>query len=405
MLELLRENRPFRRLITAHAQSQLGSGAAYVALLLLAYHRLHSGWAVALVLLGDFLPGIVLSVPGGALADHYDRRLLAVTGDLVRAVAFVGMAVIPSFPAMVALALLAGGGSALWRPAVSAALPGLVERERRNAATAAYGACMNLGMTLGPGLSALLLLFLSPAVVLIVNGASFGLSALLLRGVPMERPPRDGTAAAEPPGSLRAVVGDMGTVARLPGLFALIAVTAATYLTGALINVGEPLLAVGPLHAGNTGYALLVACCGVGMLAGTYSNARASAEVARLRDRWLLGIALSGATLIGSGLAPSLWVALATFAATGVSNQLIAGPATRLIQELAPEHLLGRAFGLADMLENLGLVLAFLAAGALSGPVGARGVFHIAGLATLLLALVGAASFRLRPLVPVVLSE
>ena len=31
------------------------------ALLLVAYERLHSGWAIALVLLGEFLPGIVLA--------------------------------------------------------------------------------------------------------------------------------------------------------------------------------------------------------------------------------------------------------------------------------------------------------------------------------------------------------
>jgi MFS family permease len=74
-----------RRFFLAHFQSELGTGAAYVALLLVGYERLHSGWAIALVLLANFLPGIVLAAPFGALADRLDRRRLAVGVDLIRA--------------------------------------------------------------------------------------------------------------------------------------------------------------------------------------------------------------------------------------------------------------------------------------------------------------------------------
>ncbi|HTP23600.1 MAG TPA: hypothetical protein VMJ65_28600 [Solirubrobacteraceae bacterium] len=42
------------------------------------YHRLHSGWAIALVLLADFLPGIVF----GALADRFSQRSLAVDAEV-----------------------------------------------------------------------------------------------------------------------------------------------------------------------------------------------------------------------------------------------------------------------------------------------------------------------------------
>lgn len=113
-----------RRFFIAHFQSELGNGAAYVALVLVAYHRLHSGWAIALVLLADFLPGIVLAAPFGALADRMPRRRLAVGADMLRAGAFIALAVVPSFAATVGFALLAGVGTALFRPAVNAALRG-----------------------------------------------------------------------------------------------------------------------------------------------------------------------------------------------------------------------------------------------------------------------------------------
>ena len=117
---------PLRRFFAAFFQSQVGTGAAYVALLLVAYQRLHSGWAISLVLLGEFLPGIVLSPLFGSLADRISRRRLAVCADLLRAVCFVAIAIVPSFAATVGFALLAGVGTALFRPAINSALPGLV---------------------------------------------------------------------------------------------------------------------------------------------------------------------------------------------------------------------------------------------------------------------------------------
>ncbi|MEA2408890.1 MAG: hypothetical protein QOE69_3009, partial [Thermoleophilaceae bacterium] len=37
------------------AQSALGNGAAYVALLVVAYERFHSAWAISLILFADFV--------------------------------------------------------------------------------------------------------------------------------------------------------------------------------------------------------------------------------------------------------------------------------------------------------------------------------------------------------------
>lgn len=403
MIAVLRDRRGFRRLLLAHAQSQLGSGAAYVALLLIAYHRLHSGWAVALVLLGDFLPGIVLAAPFGALADRLDRRRLAVVADLIRATAFVAIAVIPSFGATIAFALLAGVGSALWRPAVNSALPGLVADAERSAATAAYSLCQSLGLTMGPALSALALLVFSPAAVLAVNGVTFAISALTLAGVPLGRAPREPEPAPASPPAGRARYG-LRAVVRVPGVAALIALSSATLLGAAMMNVAEPLLSVGPLHGGGAGYAMLVVFYGLGMTIGGVVNSRAPSAVDRLRGRWLAGMALTGAMLVASGLAPGLVIATATFALTGVGNALTTGPELRLLQELTPERMLGRVFGLYDAVQNGALAIAFVLGGLLLGMAGARTVFLLAGGLTVTVSMLGALSLRtagVRPAVPV----
>lgn len=396
---LLLRDRGLRRFFVAFFQSQVGTGAAYVALLLVAYHRLHSGWAISLVLLGEFLPGIVLTPVFGSLADRISRQRLAVCGDLLRAGAFIALALIPSFTATVALALLAGVGTALFRPAINAALPGMVAPDDRSRLVALFYASVNTGLMLGPALTAGMLLFTGAQEVLLVNAASFGVSALLLAGVDLG--PRGGEQAADgdDDAGRESVWAETRTGARaaaqIPGVALVIVVGALVVVTGAMFNVLAPLLATGPLHVGGTGYSMLWALYGTGMVAGSWVNARAGSEIAGLRRRWLLGMALSGLAMADAAVAPNLGLALVAFTLIGLGENLLVGPEMRLVQELVPERLLGRVFGVKDVLENIAFVIAFVGAGALLTFAGVRVVFVGAGVVTVALAMFGVLMFRL----------
>src|SRR5918992_3921292 len=96
-LDLLRTERRARLFFVAHAQSSIGTGAGYVALVVIAYDRFRSPWAISLVLLADFLPAMVLGPVFGAAADRWSRRACAIASDVARAVAFIGIAVVDSF--------------------------------------------------------------------------------------------------------------------------------------------------------------------------------------------------------------------------------------------------------------------------------------------------------------------
>jgi MFS family permease len=399
MLGLLKKNRNLQRFFAAFLQSQIGTGAAYVALLLVAYHRLHSGWAISLVLLGEFLPGIVLAPLFGSLADGPHRRKLVVCADLLRAACFVALAVVPSFAATVGLALLAGVGTALFRPAVNAALPGMVDPERRSKLIALFYATVNTGLMVGPALTAGLLLFTSAEVVLVINAVTFFVSALLLAGVdlgPHAGDPAEHDEAAARESVLSQTLAGARAVAGIPGVPVVMIIGALVVLTGAMLNVLAPLLATGPLGAGGSGYGVLMALYGTGMVAGSWFNARAGSEIPGLRKRWLFGIALSGLAMAGAAVAPSLVIALIAFTFIGLGENLLVGPEMRLVQELVAERLMGRVFGLKDALENVAFVGAFLGAGALLSVSGVRVVFAGAGLLTLALAGVGAFCFRQR---------
>jgi MFS family permease len=347
------------------------------------------------VLLADFLPGIVLAALFGALADRLPRRRLAVGADLLRAVAFIALAVTPSFGATIAFALLAGVGTAMFRPAVNAALPGMVDQEQRTPATALFGTNISLGMTIGPALTALVLLFGPPTVVLAANGVTFLISAALLSTVPLgsgaaSSDERDPQAAKVSVWS--ATLEGARSARRIPGVAMLLTLCTVAILAGALMNVAEPLLTTGPLHAANSGYALLIAVYGASMAAGSLALSKAGSSLSRLRGFLLFGLFFQGAGMIGSAVAPSLACAIASFAVTGASNALAAGPEVRLLQELAGERLLGRVFGLRDMLAYIAYVLAFLGAGVVLEVLGVRAVFALGGI--VLVALSAAAWLR-----------
>ena len=94
---LLREEPRARLFFLALTQSALGTGAAYVALLLVAYERFHSPWALSLVLLADLMPAMLLGPVFGAAADRWSRRSCAVVADLLRFVAFTGIWLVDDF--------------------------------------------------------------------------------------------------------------------------------------------------------------------------------------------------------------------------------------------------------------------------------------------------------------------
>src|SRR4051812_32083970 len=176
-----------RRLLAAHIQSSLGTGAAYVALLVIAFERFHSAFAVSAVLLCELVPSLVLGALLGAAADRWSRRTILVTADVLRAAAFIGLALVDSFAATVALAALAGVGQAAFQPAVMASLPSVVSEERLPTATGAYGAIQEFGYTVGPVLAAGAFAIVGTTAVLFANGVTFAISAALLATLPLGR--------------------------------------------------------------------------------------------------------------------------------------------------------------------------------------------------------------------------
>src|SRR5581483_232213 len=121
----------------------------------------------------------------------------------------------------------------------------------------------------GPALTALVLLFGPPTFVLAANGVTFLVSAAVLRTLRIDREtaPNDGTSPDGRTSLWASTVEGARSARRLPGVSMMLMIGAVSIMAGALMNVAEPLLATGPLHAGSSGYSVLVAVYGAAMAA------------------------------------------------------------------------------------------------------------------------------------------
>ena len=392
VLDLLRHERRARIFFLALAQSSLGTGAGYVALLLVAYERFRSPWAIGLILLADVLPAMVLGPVFGAVADRFSRRAAMIVADLVRVVAFGGIALVDGFVPSLLLALVAGVGTGLFTPSALSALPTVVEQRRLPAASALYGAVMDLGFVTGPGLGALALLAGGPEVILVFNSVTFGMSALLLVAVRFgARPSAPG--AEEQPGLLRAAREGLVTTARFPGLRVVLIASAVALFFGGFFNVGEVLLATEVLDVGDSGYAVLVSIYGVGFIGGSLAGGKGG-TLPELKWRYLAGMLLMACGFMASGAAPSLPVALFTFTVGGFGNGLMLVYERLLIQALVPDAVSGRVFGVKDSLTAWAWALAFLAGAAVLSVLDIREMVTLAGIGALVTWLVSLVALR-----------
>ena len=350
-------------------------------------------WAISLILLADFIPAMLFGPIFGAAADRWSRRNCLILSDVLRGVAFLGIALVDSFAATVALALLAGAGTGLFNPASLAAVPSLVKPERLPAATALYGAITDVGFIVGPALAALLLLFGGPEVILFANAATFVVSAVVLTRLPFGAAPAVDDAESPRPGLLREAREGLATIAGMAGIRAVIVASGAMLLFAGLFNVAELPFATDELDAGDAGFGALTAVYGLGFVAGSLSGSRGG-ETAVLKRRFLGGLALVGAGFIACGLAPDFAVAVPAFALAGVGNGLLLVYERLLIQTTVDDSVMARTFGVRDGFSAWAFAVAFLAAGGLIEALGVRTVLLLAGAGGLLVWALSAIALR-----------
>ena len=194
--QLLR-NGPLTRLLVGEFVSSIGDWLYLVAILILVYEVTEDPVVLGLVGAARVLPYLVLSIPAGIVADRFDRRMVLLSTDVARGLLMLVIAAIVFLdgPIWLVIALAIGGTcfATFFGPAIGAYLPNLVEDEDQlGPANSAWSTLDNLAFMVGPAVAGILIAAGGLVVAFLLNAASFAVIAVVLWGLPRNRPDEDG---------------------------------------------------------------------------------------------------------------------------------------------------------------------------------------------------------------------
>lgn len=361
--------------------SALGSSVTAVALPLTAISVLHATpFQVSVVTAAGFVAWLVIGLPAGVLSQRLPLRGVQVAMDLTRCVAILSIPVawyahLLTVTHLALAALVVSFSTVLFDVSNSTFLPSIVPREAlaaRNSATSAMHATTELA---GPSLGGLLVQTAGAVPALVVDAASYVVSALLLRTLParqVERPeawPRVGAMIRE---GWRYVSGH--PVMRP----CMIAATTVNFVCGGLLAL-LPLylvrgLGVSPLLVG-----LLLATEGVGSLIGASLT---PAIVRRLGSGQ--AVRLASLTIAAAALLLPLATGVIGIALFALGNATFAGGvvvfsicARTHRQVASPPELLSRVMATVRFVSWGAIPVGSLTAGLVASSLGARGALAI----------------------------
>lgn len=389
MVRILR-HRSFRHLWAANLLSLLGSQISRIGLLLYLFESRDSVGALALLVVVETLPGVVIAPFAGAVVDRFSKRGVMLAADLVRAALMGAILLAPTLGMIYLMAGLHAVVTVFFQPAKSAAIPLMLEPDDLNEANGADQAASNVMMILGPVVGAHLLVSYGLAATLLVDVATFLLSALLVTRLVIRPVPGSGERF-----SAAAVAGEIrdGWSYLLEHRLALhlnVLLFAALVCTGVWIPLA-PFFIRDYLGAPEALLGWQLAVFGWGAVLGGLVAPRLVARFGR------------GVTLFGGFVAEA--VALSVYATVphpgastgviflwGVAVSVIVVPFYSILQAAVEERFLGRVFSVVKQGESVAVFLAMLTAVALAERFGSHLILLATGLAYLALTLASTAT-------------
>ncbi|WP_433476076.1 MFS transporter [Spirillospora sp. CA-142024] len=374
----LLRHRDFRLLWIGQATSKLGSSVTSVALPLVAVATLDaSTFQVALLSAAAWLPWLLIGLPAGAWVDRLPRRPVMLAGDLAALLLFLSVPVAAwldrlTIVHLLGVALGAGTASVFFQTAYQAYLPSLLDREEvadGNAKLQSTEAAAQVG---GPGAAGLVVQFAGAVNALLLDAASFLVSALCLLGI-RAREPRDGDARRN--GTLLREIGEgLRFVGRDPYLRVLALFSAAS-------NIGligyQSILVVFLIREVGVSPGMVGALAAAASLGGVLGAASATFWARRFgSSRSLLAAEIGAApfglliplTTPGAGLALTVAGGFAVAAGAAVGNVLKGS----FRQTYSPPALLGRVTVSMQLVGYGTIPLGALLGGTLGDALGVR---------------------------------
>jgi MFS family permease len=378
--------------------STAGDELARVALTVLVYQRTSSPLLSALTFAIGYLPWLLGGPLLSAFADRLPRHRVLIATDAARAVLLAVMA-IPGMPlpAMLALLFLVSLGSPPFESARSALMADVLDGDRYAVASSLTNIMLQLAQVGGFVVAGALVSALHPSAALLIDAATFAVSAAWLWARLQRRPAPVRESGAEPGTLWQDAADGLRLIRRSPRLLAIVGVLwVATLFTYAVEGVAAPW--VDEFGRGVSALGVLLAANPLGVVVGGLVIARLVPPAKRERlvvplvvlSLVAVGVAGVVGLLLGSGTLPfGLVVGLLFVSGIGAAWLI---PLNVSFVQAVPSAFRGRAFGVAVSglygVQALGALGAGLAAERISpsGAVALSGVLGLIVVAPILLA-------------------
>lgn len=355
------------------------------------YDLTHDPLDLGLVGLMQFFPVVVLALVIGQTADHFDRRAIAGTCQVVKAIcaALFALGTLQGWldrSSILMLILITGTARAFEAPTLHSIVPGIVPRPLLPRAIAASATAQQTAIICGPALGGFLYV-LGPGVVYGLCTAIFVTACILISFVQGKH-----RAAQRKPVSVTTLFAGFAYIRDNPILFGAISLDLFAVLLGGVTAL-LPIYARDILGTGPWGLGLLRSAPAVGALGMSVFLARHAIE--RRAGLLMLGtVCIFG--MASTVFALSTWIAL-SFAALivyGAADAISVVIRQSLVQTRTPHDMLGRVMSVNSMFSGSSGTLGEFRAGALAAWIGAVPSALIGGVGVILIAL---AWFRLFP--------
>jgi MFS family permease len=362
----------FRPLFGTFLLSTAGDELARVALTLLVYQRTSSPLLAAITFAISHLPWLLGGTVLSTLADRLPRHRVLIATDVARGVLVAGMAIPGTpLPVLFALLFLVGLCAPPFESARSALMADVLEGDRYAVATSLTNISMQLAQVVGFLAAGALVAWLSPSAALLIDAATFAISAVWLWARLQRRPAPIAAAGQDRHSLWRDTADGLRFIGGSRRLLAIVGVLWVGTMFGyASEGIAAPF--VSELGQGATAVGLLLAANPLGVTIGGLVVARLVAPARRERlvpllvVLSLLPILVAGAVAAaaGPGAIPfAVVVALLFVSGLGASWTI---PLNVSFVQAVPSAYRGRAFGVAVSglygVQGIGALVAGLAA-------------------------------------------
>ncbi len=381
----------FRRLAASYAVNELGDWMGIVALSVLVFERTDSAYATAGLFLGTrFLPALLAPLLVTRVEQPPPRFALPIIycGE---AAVFGALALLAghfSLGGVIALAAVDGTLALTGRSLTRAVVARLLEPAGElRAGNAILNMAFTGGAVVGPGVAGLIVGGFGVQTALLLDSVSFYLVACILlaaRAIPEIEP--------EPGDFGERFRAGLAYIREKTGLKQLLTAQGGAFVFFAAVLPIEVIYAKQTLGAGDSGYGLLLASWGAGMVLG--SLVFAAVRRAPLPYLLFFSSLTVGAGYLGLAAAPTLAAACAASVVGGGGNGVQWVSAVSAVQEMTPPGMQARVMG---VLESIGAAMpgvGFLLGGVVASVVNPRATFLVAGLG--ILGIVAIATVALR---------